>query len=173
MWFFVLVVLCLLSVVCGLVRDGREFKEANRLRPVQTVLGILFWVCLFIPLVKTLSTPPSYSLLVSSSPVKRVKSMKKIEGLSLSEILAAAENEALAEKRMEVHRKVSGIVLNLQQWSRELLRLNSDYEKSKKKLEGRIEKAKDKVKALKEEKWEVLEDENDKKSSEQQTADAD
>lgn len=80
--------------------------------------------------------------------------MQKIEGLDLGDIFSEVEKEALAEKRKEVAKKVSGIVLNLQQW-RYLRKEKTDEIK---KLDGKIANAEEKLKGIREGKWELIPD---------------
>lgn len=97
--------------------------------------------------------------------------MKPIEGLDLSKIFEQAENDALAEKRLGVHKQVSGIILNLQQWKSDLARAEAEWNKTKKKLGEKIEKAEGKLTQIKAGVWSVLGDDNEKKQGEPAEAD--
>lgn len=85
--------------------------------------------------------------------------MKPIEGIDLGELVKETENEILAEKRVEVRRKVSGIVLNLAQWKEGKKRALAEADK----YDQKIAKGEAKLKAIREGKWEVLEDDQNQK----------
>lgn len=90
--------------------------------------------------------------------------MNPIEGIDLGEVFGEVEKEALAEKRKEVARKVSGLVLNLQQWRYKAKELAKETEKNNK----RIAKAEEKLRGIKEGKWELLEDDNQQQKGQNQ-----
>jgi hypothetical protein len=82
--------------------------------------------------------------------------MKAIEGISLKDIVTGIEHELVAEKKHEVAKQIRGIFLDIHNWSKQL----EDAKRTQAKLEAKIAKAEAKKKALLEENWAVLGDNN-------------
>lgn len=84
--------------------------------------------------------------------------MKAIEGIDLGELFDEVEAAALSEQRQAVSGKIRGIALNVAQWQNQ----RKDLQRQIDKLDQKITKGQDKLKAIREGKWEVLEDDQQK-----------